>query len=115
MITEQLPKQENWLWSWFSFPLLSGLTWLADRNKPLQEPVCSQLERNRSSGKMCPECEILFCKKCETLHYSRAFIEHGLLGHSTENLPEALSPALSTDSIDLAVAPEESEEEIKRQ
>ncbi|XP_033028462.1 uncharacterized protein C17orf50-like [Lacerta agilis] len=85
------------------------------RNKPLQEPVCSQLERNRSSGKMCPECEILFCKKCETLHYSRAFIEHGLLGHSTENLPEALSPALSAGSIELAVAPEESEEEIKRQ
>ncbi|XP_061461486.1 uncharacterized protein C17orf50 homolog [Rhineura floridana] len=96
-IAEQTQKQENWLWSWFPFPLLSGLTWLGDRYRPLQEPVCCQLETRRSFSKMCPECEIMFCKKCETLHYSQAFIEHGLLGHSTESLPKTLSPALRAD------------------
>ncbi|KAM6466508.1 uncharacterized protein C17orf50 homolog [Liasis olivaceus] len=94
--TEQTPKPESWLWGWFPFPLLSGLTWLGDRNKSLQEPVCCQLQRKRTSSNMCPACEIMFCKKCETLHYSRVFIEHGLLGHSTEILPEAMSPTVST-------------------
>uniref|UniRef100_A0A8D0DKK9 DUF4637 domain-containing protein n=1 Tax=Salvator merianae TaxID=96440 RepID=A0A8D0DKK9_SALMN len=93
--TEQAPKQESWLWNWFSFPFLSGLNWLGERSRTLPEPVCCQLEGKRASNKMCPECEIVFCKKCETLHYSRAFIEHGLLGHCTESLPEILSPAIS--------------------
>ncbi|KAM3851094.1 uncharacterized protein C17orf50 homolog [Vipera latastei] len=93
---EQALKPESWLWGWFPFPLLSGLTWLGDRNKSLQEPVCCQVQRKRTSSNMCPACEIMFCKKCETLHYSRVFIEHGLLGHSTESLPEAPSPTMST-------------------
>lgn len=28
---EQTQKQENWLWGWLPFPLLSGLTWLGER------------------------------------------------------------------------------------
>ncbi|XP_070598369.1 uncharacterized protein C17orf50 homolog [Erythrolamprus reginae] len=106
---EQTLKTESWLWGWFPFPFLSGLTWLGDRNKSLQEPVCCQVQREKTSSNMCPACEILFCKKCETLHYSRVFIEHGLLGHSTEILPEALSPTMSTGSIDLVGAPVEAE------
>ncbi|XP_053131235.1 uncharacterized protein C17orf50 homolog [Hemicordylus capensis] len=105
-------QQENWLWGWLPLPLLSGLTWLGDRNRATQEPVCCCLERRQTSGKMCPECEIVFCKKCEKLHYSRAFIEHGLLGHNTENLMGMVSPVLSSGSIDpLAIAEETEDEE----
>ncbi|XP_044312035.1 uncharacterized protein C17orf50 homolog [Varanus komodoensis] len=93
---EQAQKQGSWLWGWLPFPLLSGLTWLGDRNRTPQELACCQLERKRSSNRMCPECEITFCKTCGTLHYSQGFIEHGLLGHSTESLPELLSPTQST-------------------
>ncbi|XP_042298514.1 uncharacterized protein C17orf50 homolog [Sceloporus undulatus] len=93
---EQAPKQESWLWNWFPFPLLSGLTWLGDRSKLPQEPVCCQLERKKaSSGRMCPECEVTFCKKCQTLHYSQGFIKHGLLGHRADIQPELFSPAVS--------------------
>lgn len=41
----------------------------------------------------------MFCKKCEKLHYSRAFIEHGLLGHNTETVLGIPSPVLSSGKI----------------
>nr|XP_020633490.1 uncharacterized protein C17orf50 homolog [Pogona vitticeps] len=112
---EQGGRRESWLWGLLSFPLLSGR--LGERRKTLQEPLCCRLERNSSSDSgMCPECEIIFCRKCEKLHYSPVFIEHGLLGHSPRNLPGDLSPAPNTDSMDLVQAPEETEEkEIKDQ
>lgn len=30
---------------------------------------------------MCPKCEILVCRKCETLHSESSFIAHSLLDH----------------------------------
>ncbi|KAH1178870.1 hypothetical protein KIL84_000201 [Mauremys mutica] len=106
--TEQVQElnkaEENWLWGWLPpFSLFSGLTTLADRRP----------------GNTCSECEILFCRKCEGLHYNPGFIEHCILGHGKEE-PEGrgsglISPILSADSINLAVAPGGTEdEEIKR-
>ncbi|XP_074831055.1 uncharacterized protein C17orf50 homolog [Natator depressus] len=97
--TEQVQElnkaEENWFWSWLSpFSIFSGLTTVADRYRP--------------PGNTCSECEILFCRKCEVLHYNPRFIEHCILGHGKEE-PEGrrlgfISPILSADSINLAVA-----------
>ncbi|KAJ7309008.1 hypothetical protein JRQ81_008293 [Phrynocephalus forsythii] len=107
-------RRESWLWSLLPLPLLSGLSWLGDRSKPFQEPLCCELDLgSTSTSGMCPECEITFCKKCEKLHYSRVFIEHGLFGHSPRNPPEGLSPTPSTDGMDLVPAPKETEDKEK--
>ncbi|XP_039364416.1 uncharacterized protein C17orf50 homolog [Mauremys reevesii] len=122
--TEQVQElnkaEENWLWSWLPpLSLFSGLTTLADRKRSQQEPICCLLDKKRPPGNTCSECEILFCRKCEGLHYNPDFIEHCILGHGKEE-PEGrgsglISPILSADSINLAVAPGETEdEEIKR-
>lgn len=47
--------------------------------KPAREEICSL--RQPHSGKMCPKCEILVCRKCETLHSESSFIAHSLLDH----------------------------------
>ncbi|KAJ7424089.1 hypothetical protein WISP_30289 [Willisornis vidua] len=47
--------------------------------KPAREEICSL--RQPHSGKMCPKCEILTCRKCETLHSESSFIAHSLLDH----------------------------------
>lgn len=47
--------------------------------KPAREEICSL--RKPHSGKMCPKCEILVCRKCETLHSESSFIAHSLLDH----------------------------------
>ncbi|XP_044850263.1 uncharacterized protein C17orf50 homolog [Mauremys mutica] len=122
--TEQVQElnkaEENWLWGWLPpFSLFSGLTTLADRKRSQQEPICCLLDKKRRPGNTCSECEILFCRKCEGLHYNPGFIEHCILGHGKEE-PEGrgsglISPILSADSINLAVAPGGTEdEEIKR-
>nr|XP_025035631.1 uncharacterized protein C17orf50 homolog [Pelodiscus sinensis] len=109
--SEQVPEQnkteETWLWDWLSpFSLFLGLN--------------TQADRKRLPGNMCPECEILFCRKCEVLHYNQGFIEHCILGHGQEE-PEGrgsglTSPIRSTDSINLTVASGGAEdEEIKRE
>ncbi|XP_077168223.1 uncharacterized protein C17orf50 homolog isoform X2 [Paroedura picta] len=111
---EQAEKQDSWFWNWLSLSVLSGLTWLGDRNQVPQEAVCCRSER-RPSGRMCPDCEIMFCKKCEKLHYSRAFIEHGLLGHhSPETLPRIVSPALSTGSVEVGAVADHEDDEVKK-
>ncbi|XP_032645548.1 uncharacterized protein C17orf50 homolog [Chelonoidis abingdonii] len=98
--------EQNWFWGWLSpFSLFSGLTTLADRKMP--------------PGNTCSECEILFCRKCEGLHYNPGFIEHCILGHGKEEPAGRgsglISPILSADSINLAVVPGGTEdEEIKR-
>ncbi|XP_062816585.1 uncharacterized protein C17orf50 homolog [Anolis carolinensis] len=114
--SEPGPKQESWLWNWLPFPLLSGFTWLGDRPKAPQEPVCCRTEGKRPSSSsssssvagMCPDCEVTFCPKCRTLHYSRGFIEHGLLGHPPLG---ARSPSNSAGSLDVTTAAEEMEAE----
>ncbi|CAM5138848.1 unnamed protein product [Eretmochelys imbricata] len=47
--------------------------------KPPREEMCSL--RQPHSGKMCPKCEIIICRKCETLHSESSFIAHSLLDH----------------------------------
>ncbi|XP_060115622.1 uncharacterized protein C17orf50 homolog [Heteronotia binoei] len=112
--TEQAEKQDSWFWNWLSLSVLSGLTWLGDRNQVPQEAVCCCSER-KPSGKMCPDCEIMFCKKCEKLHYSRAFIEHGLLGHhSADTPPRISSPARSTGSVEVAAIVDLEDNETKK-
>uniref|UniRef100_K7G5G4 DUF4637 domain-containing protein n=1 Tax=Pelodiscus sinensis TaxID=13735 RepID=K7G5G4_PELSI len=94
--SEQVPEQnkteETWLWDWLSpFSLFLGLNTQADRatcrSEPKNLPVLfisrfpPRKARKRLPGNMCPECEILFCRKCEVLHYNQGFIEHCILGH----------------------------------
>uniref|UniRef100_A0A452IRM4 DUF4637 domain-containing protein n=1 Tax=Gopherus agassizii TaxID=38772 RepID=A0A452IRM4_9SAUR len=122
--TEQVQElnnaEQNWFWGWISpFSLFSGLTTLADRKSSPQEPICCLLDKKRPPGNTCSECEILFCRKCEGLHYNPGFIEHCILGHGKEEPvgrgSGLISPILSADSINLAVAPGGTEdEEIKR-
>ncbi|XP_077344449.1 uncharacterized protein C17orf50 homolog [Lithobates pipiens] len=61
-----------------------------DKKKPLcrtghkehkmnrEESYCGQLERSRN---MCAQCEIITCKKCDTLHADSLFVAHSLLDH----------------------------------
>ncbi|KAM5165108.1 uncharacterized protein C17orf50 homolog [Mantella aurantiaca] len=61
-----------------------------DKKKPLyragqkelkmnhEESFCGQLERSR---KMCAKCEIITCRKCDTLHADSLFVAHSLLDH----------------------------------
>ncbi|XP_074870230.1 uncharacterized protein C17orf50 homolog [Carettochelys insculpta] len=106
---EKNKAEENWFWDWLSpFSLFSGFN-----------TVCCLLDKKRLSGCMCPECKILYCRKCEVLHYNPAFIEHCILGHDQgdpEPRPSGLtSPVVSADSINLAAAPTGTDDdEIKR-
>ncbi|XP_067394259.1 uncharacterized protein C17orf50 homolog [Emydura macquarii macquarii] len=85
-VQELTKAEENWFWGWLSpFSLFSGLTTLADRKRSQLEPVCCLLAKKRPPGNTCSECEILFCRKCEVLHYNPDFIEHCILGHGKEN------------------------------
>ncbi|XP_014345143.1 uncharacterized protein LOC106703884 [Latimeria chalumnae] len=42
----------------------------------------------QSCSKTCPRCEIVFCKKCNRLHYNKHFITHALLEHYTRGFKE---------------------------
>ncbi|KAM8952368.1 uncharacterized protein C17orf50 homolog [Pelodytes ibericus] len=42
------------------------------------ESCCGRMERPR---KMCPKCEIVSCRKCDTLHADSLFVAHSLLDH----------------------------------
>uniref|UniRef100_A0A8C8S1Q3 Chromosome 17 open reading frame 50 n=1 Tax=Pelusios castaneus TaxID=367368 RepID=A0A8C8S1Q3_9SAUR len=92
-VQELAKTEENWFWGWFSpFSLFSGLTMPADRygKESQQEPVCCLLEKKRPSGNTCPECEILFCRQCDMLHYNPGFIEHCILDHDSSKAAAAL-------------------------
>ncbi|XP_053316163.1 uncharacterized protein C17orf50 homolog [Spea bombifrons] len=43
-----------------------------------QESCCGRMERPR---RMCPKCEIVSCRKCDTLHADTLFVAHSLLDH----------------------------------
>ncbi|XP_069071551.1 uncharacterized protein C17orf50 homolog [Pleurodeles waltl] len=47
--------------------------------KPAREEMCSL--RQPRSRKMCPKCEIVICRKCDTLHANSSFVAHSLLDH----------------------------------
>ncbi|OCT81079.1 hypothetical protein XELAEV_18027892mg [Xenopus laevis] len=39
---------------------------------------CGQMQRPK---RMCPKCEIITCRKCDTLHVDTLFVAHSLLDH----------------------------------
>ncbi|KAM4043252.1 uncharacterized protein C17orf50 homolog [Anomaloglossus baeobatrachus] len=43
-----------------------------------EEPCCRQPGRSKT---MCPKCEIVICRKCDTLHANSLFVAHSLLDH----------------------------------
>ncbi|XP_068135277.1 uncharacterized protein C17orf50 homolog [Hyperolius riggenbachi] len=43
-----------------------------------EEAKCAQLQHSR---KMCAKCEIITCRKCDTLHADSLFVAHSLLDH----------------------------------
>ncbi|XP_078524245.1 uncharacterized protein C17orf50 homolog [Lissotriton helveticus] len=53
--------------------------------KPAREEVCSL--RQPHSRKMCPKCEIVICRKCDTLHANSSFVAHSLLDHYDRGVP----------------------------
>uniref|UniRef100_G3UDF3 Chromosome 17 open reading frame 50 n=1 Tax=Loxodonta africana TaxID=9785 RepID=G3UDF3_LOXAF len=68
-----LRRSDSSFWAWFSpFALLGGLGAPADRKRSLPEEPCV-LE--------CARCEILFCKKCRSLHSHPAYVAHCILEH----------------------------------
>lgn len=50
------------------------------RNLP-EEPCVLQTQGPPPSGGGCELCEILFCKKCGTLHSNPAYVAHCILEH----------------------------------
>ncbi|XP_060059930.1 uncharacterized protein C17orf50 homolog [Erinaceus europaeus] len=77
-----LLRRADSIWGWFSpFALLGGLA-APDRKRSLREEQCVlETRRQRPRGGSCARCEILFCKKCGTLHSHPAYVEHGILEH----------------------------------
>ncbi|CAH2246599.1 Hypothetical predicted protein [Pelobates cultripes] len=43
-----------------------------------EESCCGRMEHPRT---MCPKCEIVSCRKCDTLHAHSLFVAHSLLDH----------------------------------
>ncbi|KAM3930967.1 uncharacterized protein C17orf50 homolog [Leptodactylus fuscus] len=43
-----------------------------------EESCCCQPGRSKT---MCPKCEIVICRKCDTLHADSLFVAHSLLDH----------------------------------
>ncbi|XP_062965327.1 uncharacterized protein C17orf50 homolog [Cynocephalus volans] len=70
-------------WSWLSpFVLLGGLAAPADRKRGLREEPCVLETRRRPPRRgVCARCEILFCKKCRSLHSHPAYVAHCVLDH----------------------------------
>uniref|UniRef100_G3U1A7 Chromosome 17 open reading frame 50 n=1 Tax=Loxodonta africana TaxID=9785 RepID=G3U1A7_LOXAF len=78
-----LRRSDSSFWAWFSpFALLGGLGAPADRKRSLpEEPCVLEKRRQRPRGGGCARCEILFCKKCRSLHSHPAYVAHCILEH----------------------------------
>ncbi|XP_038615678.1 uncharacterized protein C17orf50 homolog isoform X2 [Tachyglossus aculeatus] len=94
-----LRRSESSFWTWFSpLSLLSGLGAASDRKRsPPGSELCS-LEKPRPPGRICPRCEILFCRKCETLHSDPAYVDHCVLAHGEAELDVPSSRASAAES-----------------
>lgn len=64
----------------------------ARRKRGAPEERCV-LETRRRPPRLggCARCEILFCKKCKTLHSHPAYVEHCILEHPDLGKVEAVS------------------------
>ncbi|KAL1778390.1 hypothetical protein HispidOSU_000036 [Sigmodon hispidus] len=93
-----LRRSDSSFWGWLSpFVLLGGLGAPADRKRGAPEEPCVLETRRRPPRRgVCARCEILFCKKCKSLHSHPAYIEHCILEHSDPGKTEA---AESSESI----------------
>ncbi|XP_074175558.1 uncharacterized protein C17orf50 homolog isoform X2 [Rhinolophus sinicus] len=70
-------------WGWLSpFALLGSLAAPVDRKRSHSEERCVlETQRPPPRGGGCARCEILFCKKCRTLHSRPAYVAHCILEH----------------------------------
>nr|XP_048293766.1 uncharacterized protein C17orf50 homolog isoform X2 [Myodes glareolus] len=93
-----LRRSDSSFWGWLSpFALLGGLGAPADRKRGAPEEPCVLETRRRPPRRGgCARCEILFCKKCKSLHSHPAYIEHCILEHPDPGKGEA---ARSSESI----------------
>uniref|UniRef100_A0A8D2BDI3 Chromosome 17 open reading frame 50 n=1 Tax=Sciurus vulgaris TaxID=55149 RepID=A0A8D2BDI3_SCIVU len=84
-----LRRADSGFWGWFSpFALLGSLAAPADRKRSLPEEPCV-LETPRQSRRWgCARCEILFCKKCRSLHSHPAYVAHCVLEHPDQGKAE---------------------------
>ncbi|XP_012300957.2 uncharacterized protein C17orf50 homolog [Aotus nancymaae] len=74
---------DSGFWGWFSlFALLGVLTAPTDRKRSLPEELCVlEIRRRPPRRGVCACCEILFCKKCRSLHSHPAYVAHCVLDH----------------------------------
>nr|KAF6295183.1 hypothetical protein mMyoMyo1_001718 [Myotis myotis] len=78
-----LRRADSGFWGWLlPLALLRGPAAPADRRRNLpEEPCVLQTQGPPPSGGGCELCEILFCKKCRTLHSNPAYVAHCILEH----------------------------------
>ncbi|MEJ1272317.1 hypothetical protein NN561_003166 [Cricetulus griseus] len=86
-----LRRSDSSFWGWLSpFALLGGLAGPADRKRGAPEEPCVLETRRRPPRRGgCARCEILFCKKCKSLHSHPTYIEHCILEHPDPGSAEA--------------------------
>ncbi|XP_037596539.1 uncharacterized protein C17orf50 homolog [Cebus imitator] len=78
-----LRRADSGFWGWLSpFALLGVLTAPTDRKRSLPEELCVlEIRRRPPRRGICARCEILFCKKCRSLHSHPAYVAHCVLDH----------------------------------
>nr|XP_054392654.1 uncharacterized protein C17orf50 homolog isoform X3 [Pongo abelii] len=78
-----LRRADSGFWGWLGpLALLGGLTAPTDRKRSLPEEQCVlEIRRRPPRRGGCACCEILFCKKCRSLHIHPAYVAHCVLDH----------------------------------
>nr|XP_039331774.1 uncharacterized protein C17orf50 homolog [Saimiri boliviensis boliviensis] len=78
-----LRRADSGFWGWLGpFVLRGALTAPPDRKRSLPEERCVlEIRRRPPRRGVCARCEILFCKKCRSLHGHPAYVAHCVLDH----------------------------------
>uniref|UniRef100_F6Z2A8 Chromosome 16 C17orf50 homolog n=1 Tax=Macaca mulatta TaxID=9544 RepID=F6Z2A8_MACMU len=78
-----LRRADSGFWGWLGpLALLGGLTAPTDRKRSFpEEPCVLEIRRRPPRRGGCVGCEILFCKKCRSLHSHPAYVAHCVLDH----------------------------------